>query len=163
MTRLGGLQEAIRKIIGKLFDSNGTTLLKSVSATRNVIRSGGIAFRATGDDKYFDTVTASYGVNSFALSAPDPSAADLFAGDSAAASIMPALQVFVTGPAANFSAWEEAHTRNEDNSIPLTAGQTKESSPSLELCFAQYSQAHHSDGWEGVWTDGLTENSFASE
>ncbi|HEV3115484.1 MAG TPA: S53 family peptidase [Gemmataceae bacterium] len=55
------------KIIGKLFDSNGTTLLRSVTATTTDIMSGGIAFRATGYDKYWDTVTAIHGVNGFAL------------------------------------------------------------------------------------------------
>jgi hypothetical protein len=57
------------KIIGKLFDSNGTTLLRSVTATTTAITSGGIAFRATSSAKYFDTVTVNYGVNSFAISA----------------------------------------------------------------------------------------------
>src|SRR5205823_3430600 len=53
-------------IVGKLFDSNGTTLLRSVTASTTAITSGGIAFRATGNyDKYFDTVTATYGVNTF--------------------------------------------------------------------------------------------------
>ena len=53
-------------ILGKLFDSNGTTLLTQVSAATNVISAGGIAFRATGSDKYWDTVSAVYGVNTFA-------------------------------------------------------------------------------------------------
>src|SRR5262249_17817632 len=56
-------------IIGRLFDSNGTTLLRSVTATTTAITSGGIAFRGTSSDKYFDTVTVSYGANSFAISA----------------------------------------------------------------------------------------------
>jgi hypothetical protein len=54
-------------IVGKLFDSNGTTLLKSVTASTTVITSGGIAFRATGNDKYFDTVTDKRGVNNFVV------------------------------------------------------------------------------------------------
>jgi hypothetical protein len=53
------------KIVGKLFDSNGTTLLQTVTASTTAITSGGIAFRATGSDKYWDTVTATYGVNAF--------------------------------------------------------------------------------------------------
>jgi hypothetical protein len=53
------------KIVGKLYDSNGTTLLASVTATTTDITSGGIAFRAIGHDKYFDTVTATHGVNNF--------------------------------------------------------------------------------------------------
>ncbi len=53
-------------IVGKLFDSNGTTLLRSVTASTTAITSGGIAFRATGNyDKYFDTVTDTYGANNF--------------------------------------------------------------------------------------------------
>jgi hypothetical protein len=45
-------------IVGKLFDSDGTTLLNSVSATANLFSAGGIGFHATGHDKYWDTVTA---------------------------------------------------------------------------------------------------------
>src|SRR5262249_4461652 len=45
-------------IVGKLFDSDGTTLLNSVRATANLFSSGGIGFHATGHDKYWDTVTA---------------------------------------------------------------------------------------------------------
>jgi hypothetical protein len=68
------------KIVGKLFDSNGTTLLGSVTASTTAITSGGIAFRATGSDKYWDTVTATYGVNPFAVAAPVGAGADAAAG-----------------------------------------------------------------------------------
>jgi hypothetical protein len=57
------------KIMGKLFDSNGTTLLQTVSASTTAITSGGIAFRAIGSDKYWDTVTAISAVNTFARNA----------------------------------------------------------------------------------------------
>jgi hypothetical protein len=57
-------------IVGKLFDSNGTTLLATVTATTTAIRSGGIAFRVTGNDKFFDTVTDTPGVNNFAVPVP---------------------------------------------------------------------------------------------
>src|SRR5262249_33053283 len=50
-------------IAGKLFDSDGKTLLRTVTATTTSITSGGIAFRAIGYDKYFDTVTVARGVN----------------------------------------------------------------------------------------------------
>ncbi|MBI2804803.1 MAG: hypothetical protein HYX68_07450 [Planctomycetes bacterium] len=53
-------------IVGKLFDSNGTTLLKQVTATTTLYAAGGIAFRATGSNKFFDTVTANYGANALA-------------------------------------------------------------------------------------------------
>jgi hypothetical protein len=47
----------------KLFDSNGTSLLNTVRFTTNVITAGGIAFRATGHNKYFDTVSVTPGVS----------------------------------------------------------------------------------------------------
>jgi hypothetical protein len=55
-------------IIGKLYDSNGTTLLNTVTySTPTTIKSGGIAFQATGSGtKYWDTVTDTPNVNSFA-------------------------------------------------------------------------------------------------
>jgi hypothetical protein len=44
-------------ITGNLYDSDGVTLLNSVTATVTPqFTSGGIAFRALGSDKYFDTV-----------------------------------------------------------------------------------------------------------
>ena len=52
-------------IVGKLFDSNGTTLLNTVSASTTAITSGGIAFRATGSNKYWDTVQLTPGANIF--------------------------------------------------------------------------------------------------
>jgi hypothetical protein len=45
-------------ILGQLYDSDGTTLLNSVSATASLFSAGGIGFHATGHDKYWDTVTA---------------------------------------------------------------------------------------------------------
>jgi hypothetical protein len=54
-------------ITGRLFDSNGTTLLNSVTATDNSVTSGGIAFRARGNDKYYDTVTVSQGATPSAM------------------------------------------------------------------------------------------------
>jgi hypothetical protein len=48
-------------ILGQLFDSDGTTLLNSVSATASLFSAGGIGFHATGHDKYWDTVTAVFG------------------------------------------------------------------------------------------------------
>jgi hypothetical protein len=59
------------KIVGKLFDSDGTTLLKSVTATTTAITSGGIGFRGTGHNKYWDTVTDTPGVNNFAVPGPN--------------------------------------------------------------------------------------------
>jgi hypothetical protein len=57
-------------IVGKLFDSNGTTLISSVTATDTAITSGGIGFRATGNyNKYWDTVTLTPGVNAFVAKA----------------------------------------------------------------------------------------------
>lgn len=52
-------------ITGKLFDSDGKTLLDTVTATTpsGGPTSGGIAFRAIGHPKYWDTVTDTPGVN----------------------------------------------------------------------------------------------------
>jgi hypothetical protein len=57
-------------IVGKLFDSNGTTLLRSVTASTTAITSGGIGFRVIGNDKFFDTVTDTPGVNNFVVPVP---------------------------------------------------------------------------------------------
>jgi hypothetical protein len=43
-------------ITGKLYDSNGTTLLQTVTGSTNVIKSGGIAFKANGGNAVWDTV-----------------------------------------------------------------------------------------------------------
>jgi hypothetical protein len=43
-------------LTGRLYDSTGTNLLNSVTATNTTITSGNIAFRAFGNDKYYDTV-----------------------------------------------------------------------------------------------------------
>jgi subtilase family serine protease len=57
-------------IVGKLFDSDGKTLLNTVTAASTLFTSGGIAFRATGNDKFFDTVTDTRGVNNFGRTRP---------------------------------------------------------------------------------------------
>lgn len=45
---------------GRLYDSDGSTLLKTVTATDNIYTSGGIAFRSLGNvSNYFDTVQRS--------------------------------------------------------------------------------------------------------
>ena len=43
-------------ITGRLFDSDGTTLLNTVTAMDNTITSGGLAFRGFGPTHYVDTV-----------------------------------------------------------------------------------------------------------
>jgi hypothetical protein len=48
-------------IVGKLFDSDGTTLLNTVTGSTTVITSGGIAFKATQHHKYWDTVSVIHG------------------------------------------------------------------------------------------------------
>jgi hypothetical protein len=48
-------------LTGNLYDSDGVTLLNTVTTTETQIRSGGIAFRGFGSDKYFDTVTVDTG------------------------------------------------------------------------------------------------------
>ena len=53
-------------IVGKVFDSNGATLLQTATASTTAITSGGIAFRAIGSNKYWDTVQLTPGANQFA-------------------------------------------------------------------------------------------------
>jgi hypothetical protein len=103
-------------IVGKIFDSNGTTLLGQVTATTSAITSGGIAFRATGNDKYWDTVTASYGVNNFtsragvrstfAIATAQPSAS--FATSATQTTVKPAGAVGVVGIAPQIIAFGSA-------------------------------------------------------
>jgi hypothetical protein len=65
-------------ITGRLYDSDGVTLLNTVTATDNSITSGGIAFRGFGGSDpstYFDTVSLG---GSGAAAAPEPSSLALF-------------------------------------------------------------------------------------
>ncbi|MCX6345190.1 MAG: putative Ig domain-containing protein, partial [Armatimonadetes bacterium] len=48
-------------ITARLFDSDGASLLNTISATNNTYTSGGIAFRGFGAPNYFDTVTRGAG------------------------------------------------------------------------------------------------------
>jgi hypothetical protein len=48
---------------GRLYDSNGTSLLNTVHASATLFSSGGIGFKGTGHDKYFDTVTVVSGTH----------------------------------------------------------------------------------------------------
>jgi hypothetical protein len=50
-------------IIGRIYDSNGTTLLQTVTGTTNAIKSGGIAFKANGGNAVWDTVQVTSGAN----------------------------------------------------------------------------------------------------
>jgi hypothetical protein len=50
-------------IIGKVFDSDGTTLVQTVTASSTAITSGGFAFRAIGSNKYWDTVQVTPAAN----------------------------------------------------------------------------------------------------
>jgi hypothetical protein len=48
-------------ITGRLFGSDGVTLLNTVTATTQAITAGGLAFSGTGHEKYVDDVTVSGG------------------------------------------------------------------------------------------------------
>ncbi len=61
-------------IVGRLYDSDGKTLLNTVTASTTAITSGGIAFRATGYDTFWDTVTVAHGVNTFQAGQPTTAA-----------------------------------------------------------------------------------------
>lgn len=58
-------------VTAKLFAGSSQTPLNAVSAATGDITPGGFAFRATGHDKYFDTVTVTRGVNQFTLAPPE--------------------------------------------------------------------------------------------
>jgi hypothetical protein len=58
------------KVIADLYASNGTTLLNSVTAATGDTTAGTFAFRATGSNKYFSTVTDTPGVNNFVVQPP---------------------------------------------------------------------------------------------
>jgi hypothetical protein len=53
-------------VVAELFSSNGQTLLNSVTAATGDTTPGGFAFRSTGYNTFFDTVTVLRGVNHFA-------------------------------------------------------------------------------------------------
>ncbi len=57
---------ATGSIVGKVYDTNGTTQLQSVAGTNTAIKSGGIAFRTYGGTANWDTVQAATGVNTLA-------------------------------------------------------------------------------------------------
>ncbi|MBX9653019.1 S53 family peptidase [bacterium] len=57
-------------MVAKLYDTNGTSLLKSVSGTSTTYASGGIGFKGTGSDKFFDSVSVIHGVNVVATTKP---------------------------------------------------------------------------------------------
>jgi len=65
-------------ITARLFDSDGTTLLKTVTGSSNAFSAGGIAFRAIGSTKYWDTVTLTHaagGLSANSASSPSRSGA----------------------------------------------------------------------------------------
>jgi hypothetical protein len=150
------------RIIGKLFDSNGTTLLKSVTASTTAIMSGGIAFRAIGtNDKYFDTVSASYGVNTFALSAANLPGADPGISDSTAPPFAMPWQVFIGGP--SFSGMGGTQARQEAEGKWPAVGQAEGLSPqTVDSYFTHFSQTHDSSSWE-AWGDEITQDFLACD
>ena len=56
--RLEVVWGATGKLTGNIYDTDGSTLIQSVSAVSRFVTSGGIALRATGSDKHWDTITA---------------------------------------------------------------------------------------------------------
>ena len=62
-------------IVGKVFDSDGATLLQTVTAAATGITSGGIAFRAIGSNKYWDTVQVTPGAKQLVRNASAATAA----------------------------------------------------------------------------------------
>ena len=70
-------------IVGSVFDSSGTTLLESVTASTTVITGGGIGFRAAGASVYWDTVQVAPGVDQ--TTAAEPAATPAVASSAAPA------------------------------------------------------------------------------
>jgi subtilase family serine protease len=127
-------------ITAQLYDSNGTTLLNSVSAYDTNIVSGGIAFRGIGSNKYFDTVTDTRGVVTSAHSA---AAVDL--------------QVFGAPRPAGTSAGGAATTHTPTASFAVASQETIDrslSTAAIDRLFAasQRIGAQVSTGlWQGPW------------
>jgi len=69
---------ATGNIVGRLYDSDGTTLLNTVTATDTTVSTGGIAFRGLGENVYFDTMQLS----GLALGGGDYYGVSVNAGDS---------------------------------------------------------------------------------
>jgi hypothetical protein len=129
------------KIIGKLFDSNGTTLLNQVTAATTDITAGGIAFRATGNDKFFDTVTDTRGVNNFGVAAPP---GPLLAANLAGAG----LGTFSGGEQAS-SAWTPG--RSSQILISIPAGM-----PSVQTAVGPVLSGGSGLGGFGAWSEWWT-------
>jgi hypothetical protein len=108
----------------RLYDSNGQTLLNSVTAATGDVTPGDFAFRATGSTKDFDTVTVTRGVNHF--SAPVAHAAP------AAAPPSPA-ETFARFVAAATQEWWTLLTGSASASPPTGASSTPELPPQLFL------------------------------
>jgi hypothetical protein len=84
-------------VIVRLYDSNGTTLLNSVTVQTNDTTAGEFAFRAIGSAKDWDTVTVTHGVNSFALAPTAPTTPQM---PPAGPATTPATPAGSSGPAA---------------------------------------------------------------
>jgi hypothetical protein len=91
------------KIVGKLYGSDGTTLINQVSTTVTSVTSGGIAFRARGSDKFWDTVTLTPGVNNF-VQTPTSGKHTALPADWLAGAMDPRCQQAATPPLASNSA-----------------------------------------------------------
>jgi hypothetical protein len=119
-------------IIGKLFDSDGTTLIQTVTAFTTDITSGGFGFRNIGNDTYWDTVTAVHGGNNFkqgshsgsgpflAGSLSPGEGARIPSGPTGPAGSTPLERLFATDPATVLSASQ--YLFRKAGSLSLTGG-----------------------------------------
>jgi hypothetical protein len=75
------------EIVGNLYDSDGTTLLNTVTGSSDLFTSGGIAFRSFDSTKFFDTVMVTSSGTPFYAPNPDVYSFSLGEGESAAVAL----------------------------------------------------------------------------
>jgi hypothetical protein len=83
-------------VTAKLYASDGSTLLNSITAANVSVTPGWFAFRSTGYDTYFDTVTDTPNVNNFAAHPASAQAAYLPASTGTSFFLSPAFTGFTT-------------------------------------------------------------------
>jgi hypothetical protein len=134
-------------IVGKVFDSDGTTLLQTVSGSNTSITSGGIAFRSTNtSNTYWDTVQLTSGVNK-AISTGTRSASTVLANTFASRSMSSSYDTYA-GDARVSSAKESLRTAVDHaftDSIPTV--KNKLASNSKAPTFNQLVDSLFRNGW----------------
>lgn len=136
------------KIVGRLFDSNGTTLLQTVSGS-STVTSGGIAFRGFGSNKLWDTVSVSTGVNGFSVAS-----STIAPSNSSIQSNSPIPSNSLPGDVRLASAWQTAMTMalssappNQDSGAPRATALFQQGSDGTSTASVQRSPG------SALWAD----------